>query len=88
MMPEASDMRGWYSPDMRTQVQQFLDRLCREHPISVIDARDWLSDEHFSDALHLIVAGADTFTQRLCRQELPALMGRTVASHPRSGQVR
>jgi len=64
LLPEASQMRGWYSPEMRGQVDRFLARLQEETSIPIVDARDWIADESFSDANHLRVAGASAFTER------------------------
>jgi hypothetical protein len=74
MLPEASQVRGWCSPEMQIQVDQFLRTLAAESSVTIIDARDWLPDEQFSDGNHLRVAGADAFSQRLNGEFLPSLV--------------
>jgi len=72
MLPEASQVRGWYSAEMEQQVQPFLEELVAEYGVKIIDARDWISDEGFSDGNHLRVAGAREFSERLNGELLPA----------------
>ena len=74
LLPEASQMRTWYSPDMTSQVDHFLHRLHEETSVPIVDARDWVADEDFSDANHLRVSGATAFTQRFAREALPRIL--------------
>jgi hypothetical protein len=65
LMPEGTDFRSWYPPDKRRMIEAFLDRLSREYAAPVIDAREWIADEDFSDSHHLQPEGAARFTERL-----------------------
>jgi hypothetical protein len=79
-LPEASDMRSWYSPQMRAQIDAFLGELSRDYAAPLIRAGDWLADEHFSDAIHMRVSGAAIFTERLGQEELPRLARAAMAA--------
>jgi hypothetical protein len=71
LMPEGSEFRRWYPPDVQTQVAALLDELSRQHGVVLIDARCWVSDEGFFDAHHLRASGAAVFSDQL-RQEIVA----------------
>lgn len=71
-LPEASEMRSWYSSAMRSQVDEFIAKLGRDYAVPVIDGRAWLADDCFADASHLTVLGAERFTQRLGRLAIDA----------------
>jgi hypothetical protein len=87
-MPEARDFRGWYAPPKRAQLQAFLDRLAHEYSVRLIDAREWMSDENFSDGHHLLPDGAARFTARLGQDVLlPMLAGDHRPSHPAADRV-
>ena len=73
MLPEASQVRGWYTPEMEQQVQPFLEQLSAEYGVKIIDGRDWIRDEQFSDGNHLRVAGACDFSEKLNGELLPEL---------------
>ncbi len=72
-LPEGSAMRGWYSPDMEAEFRHFVSDLQREYSVPFVNARDWVGDECFVDAVHLNACGAELFTQRLAK-ELPTLI--------------
>lgn len=74
LMPEGSDFRGWYSADATRQVHTFLDGLCREFGVALIDAREWLPDEGFCDSHHPVPAGADRFSARLGVEAIAPLL--------------
>lgn len=73
LLPEASEMRGWYSADMENQVERFMNHLRNETSVTIADAREWINDEEFSDANHLRASGAAAFTERFAREVLPGL---------------
>lgn len=77
LMPEGSLFRSWYAADTLRQVHAFLADLGREfHPV-LVDAREWIEDEGFSDSHHLRPAGATQFSLRLGREViLPLLQGK------------
>jgi hypothetical protein len=74
LMPEGSLFRSWYPPGAWDQVESFLQRLRREYGIPIINAREWMDDDDFSDSHHLTVHGASRFTERLGREALRPLL--------------
>jgi hypothetical protein len=70
LMPEHSQLRNWYTPDVHQQVKTYLDRLQREYQIAVFDTRAWMADEEFYDLTHMVPSAATPFTQRLGREML------------------
>jgi hypothetical protein len=68
LMPEADEFRSLYSPEMVAGCIAYLDQLRREWGVGLIDAREWVADEGFSDGHHLLPAGAAAFTDRLSRE--------------------
>ncbi len=54
LMPEGKPFRDLYTPEIWRQVDGFLDSLCRDYGICVINAREWVPDEHFTDSHHLL----------------------------------
>jgi hypothetical protein len=66
-MPEGTVFRGWYPPAVLAQLHAFLDELHRDYDSPLIDAREWVADEDFSDSHHLLPSGAAVFTERLGR---------------------
>lgn len=77
LTPEGSEFQRWYTPEARRQVDQFCGELREWYDLELIDARDWLSDDQFSDSHHMLARGAREFTRRLAARVLPhALAGR------------
>jgi hypothetical protein len=79
-MPETAAYRSWYTPDVLARLRAFLDEIGRDYGAPLIDAREWVGDDGFSDGHHLTPAGAAVFTERFGREALlPALeaVGRT-----------
>jgi hypothetical protein len=70
VMPESSDVRGWFSPQTHRMVNDYLAGLSRAYGAEVVDARDWLPDDHFADEQHLLVNGANVFSIHLGRRVL------------------
>jgi hypothetical protein len=82
-MPEASEFRSWYYPEMEKEVDGYLAGLTREFHVPLIDTRTWVPDEGFYDAHHLLACGARTFSERFGREVLrPLLDGKVVACYP------
>jgi hypothetical protein len=76
LMPEGSDFRSLYPVAIWTQIEAFLSRLKQEQGVSVINAREWIADEGFSDSHHLLARGAEEFSERLGRETLvPLILG-------------
>src|SRR5262249_53740330 len=73
-MPETAAYRSWYGPDVLARVRAFLGEIGRDYGAPLIDAREWVGDDGFSDGHHLTTAGAAVFTERFGREALlPAL---------------
>jgi hypothetical protein len=64
LMPEASELRALYYPDMTGKVDGYLRNLSRAFSVPVIDARLWAPDEDFYDSCHLTAEAAPRFTER------------------------
>jgi hypothetical protein len=74
VMPEGPTFRGWYAPETWPRVQDWLYEISHEFGIQVINAREWIDEEEFSDSHHLLPKGADRFSERLAREYIvPAL---------------
>lgn len=77
MMPEGSDFRSWYAPQVLAQVEGFLTELRRDYGVDVVNAREWLPDDEFGDSHHQFPEGAERFSARLAREVIgPRLEGR------------
>jgi hypothetical protein len=70
LMPEHSELRGWYTPTVREKVDAYLTCLRDAYHVSVIDTRDWVSDEGFHDLTHMAPSAAPPYTLRLGREML------------------
>lgn len=70
LMPEAKSFHELYGPGVREGLDAFLADLCQTHGVPLIDARDWIADEHFWDVHHLLPSGAAQFTSRLAREAI------------------
>jgi hypothetical protein len=74
LMPEHSLTRGWYSPQARALVQDYLSRLVREEQVAIVDSRDWVSDDEFADSCHMSQKGVPAFCRRLGREVVQPLL--------------
>jgi hypothetical protein len=75
MMPEGSEFRALYTPEVRAGVDDLVRRLRNEVRVAVVDARGWLDDAAFYDQHHLLPNGARAFADRFRAEALePALM--------------
>jgi hypothetical protein len=63
--PEGTPFRALYDSAALPVIDAFLADLRRDWRAPVIDARDWIADEEFFDAHHLLPSGAQHFTDRL-----------------------
>jgi hypothetical protein len=70
LMPEAQEFRGWYPPEARRRLSDYLAALRRDYNVPSIDARCWIDESEFSDGHHLLRRGAATFTQRFAAELL------------------
>jgi hypothetical protein len=81
LMPEGPVFRSWYGPGVWPGVRKCLDELAGEYGVPVLDAREWMGEDDFSDSHHLTCSGATRFTERLAGEELaPWLRGGPVAA--------
>jgi hypothetical protein len=89
-MPEAPVFRGWYGPGCFEKSKVVLDDLGHRFGVAVIDARQWVDDDHeYFDSHHLLSQGSETFTRRLAGEALPALLNRYPGGQPStSGHAR
>lgn len=71
LTPEGREFQAWYSADGRGQVDRFCAQICDRYRLRLIDARDWLTDDQFGDAHHVLAGGARVFTHRLAARVLP-----------------
>jgi hypothetical protein len=76
LLPEGSDFRGWYPPAAWAQIEAFVQGLSREYGAALVNAREWVGDECFSDGHHLLAEGAESFTGRLGREAVLPLLRR------------
>jgi hypothetical protein len=81
LMPEGSEFRAIYSRAVWQQVDHFIQDIAATYEISVINARNWIADEDFSDSHHLLRHGAVAFTERLGKEAILPLL-RERASRP------
>lgn len=74
LMPEGSEFRALYTPQVRDGVEGLVRRLRDEVGVTVVDARGWLPDSAFYDQHHLLPDGARLFADRFRTDALePAL---------------
>jgi Protein of unknown function (DUF1574) len=73
MTPESKEFQSWYSPGSREIIEGFCGRLRQEYGVRIIDARNWVADDAFTDGHHTLIRGADVFTLRLGREVLQPL---------------
>lgn len=74
ILPETTTFRGLYPPETEGKLKRFLADLTAEFGCPVADAREWLPDDAFFDAHHLLRPGAIAFTDRLNAEFLVPLI--------------
>lgn len=70
LTPESSEMRSWYPPDGRRELDKLMASLAAEYRVPLFDARTWVPDPLTVDGHHMTGAGADLVTERLSREAL------------------
>ena len=66
LAPESREFRGWYSPQARAAIKNYLAELQADYGVEIIDASAWVEDDDdFMDGHHLNDSGATKFTTRL-----------------------
>jgi hypothetical protein len=73
-MPESSAFRDLYPPAVWQQVEGYLKSLSAQYQVPLINAREWVDDEGFSEGFHLLPEGAATFSERFGREGLARLV--------------
>jgi hypothetical protein len=74
VMPEGPTYRSWYGPETWPRIQAWLNRTSSEFASPVINTREWMAEEDFSDSHHLLPQAAAPFSERLGREGvLPVL---------------
>ena len=79
LMPEGSEFRGLYRPEVRAGVESLVRRLRDEVGVTVVDAREWLEDAAFYDQHHLLPNGAQAFADRFRTNALEPALRRVAA---------
>ena len=74
LLPDHSTVRACYQPDVRPQVDAYLEELSRRYAAAVIDTRDWVADEDFVDSRHVLPHVAGPYTACFVREVLRPLM--------------
>ncbi len=64
-LPESSEFRDWYPPDVEAAARAHLTTLARDLDAPLVDARGWMDDRYVADGHHLSRVGAGEFTPRL-----------------------
>jgi hypothetical protein len=81
LMPEGPCLRSCYSPQTWQPVYAALADMSREFDSPLVNARDWVAEEHFTDSHHLLPAGATVFSERLGREFIrPILRAQQIGS--------
>ncbi len=71
LMPEGSAFRALYSPAVNERLKRFLADFTAELGIApTVDARTWLDDEMFWDSHHMLIRGAEAFSERLASEAI------------------
>lgn len=68
LMPEGTPFARWYGPGANGRLMAFLRGVSAEYDAPLTDAQNWLPDEAFSDAHHMLESGAAAFTDQLIRE--------------------
>jgi hypothetical protein len=74
LMPEPSLTRGWYTLSARAVVRDYLTRLRHDYSVPIIDSREWVNDDDFSDSCHMSQKGVPAYSERLGREVVQPLI--------------
>ncbi len=76
IMPEGPVYRSWYGRDTWPRIHAWIEEIGREFNSPVINTREWMAEEDFSDSHHLLPQAAAPYSERLGREGiLPVLRG-------------
>ena len=67
-MPVSSDLRGWLPSEADARMRALIDEISAGRSVRVLDMRESMPDESFSDYAHLTPAGREVFTGLLADQ--------------------
>jgi hypothetical protein len=83
LLPEGPVLRDLYPPGVMDEARTYLAQLRRDFGVHVVDVRDWMSEEDFTDSIHLTPASSAVFTNRFVREVLqPLLLGKPAVPSP------
>lgn len=68
LMPEASELRSWYTPEAEARLQELLADMKQSFDLDHVDARTWIPDDCMWDSYHLLIPGSTLFTDRLAEE--------------------
>jgi hypothetical protein len=74
LCPDHSGLRGPAGMDTWDANVAYLQGLAREYATPIIDTRDWVPDEGFSDCIHVTPRAAEPYTRRFGREVLEPLL--------------
>lgn len=77
--PEGTEFRNLYSAEMHVAIDRMLENLRQKYRVTVVDARNWVEDNGFSDMHHLQPEGARVFSDRLAREAIAPALRQTSA---------
>lgn len=80
LMPEGHEFRSWYPPAALAEIDSFLAELSQQYSAPIVDGRQWVDDGGFLDSHHLLVPGAERFSELLAAQATPVLGERQTAA--------
>jgi hypothetical protein len=63
--PESAEFQSWYSPQCQAQTDRLLDELRHTYGVEVVDTRQLLDKDDFTDGHHAVEHGATLFTTHL-----------------------
>lgn len=68
--PEGPSFQRHYSAQSQKRIERWLHNLAKETGVPLVDCRDWMTEEDFSDGHHLLPTGAVRWTLRLTEEVL------------------
>lgn len=74
VMPEGPVFRSWYGPGAWQAVQKCLDELAADFGVPVLNTREWVGEDGFTDSHHLNFTGATRYTERFSAEKLAPWM--------------
>ena len=88
LMPEGNDYRAWYACTAQACLGKYLDGLCQDCGVRLVDARTWVADKDFADGHHLLCGGVSAFTRRFGREVYRPVVNQEVRASTRVSLAR